>query len=73
MKSQLCGEFETKDLGATKRTLGMEIHRDRSVGKLYLSQKKYIHKVMEHFGMQNAKPVNTPLATHFRLLVAMSP
>ena len=28
-----------EDLGATKKMLGMEIHRDREVGKLYLSNK----------------------------------
>jgi hypothetical protein len=28
LKTQLSGEFEMKDLGATKKILGMEIHRD---------------------------------------------
>ena len=51
----------------------MEIHRDQSVAKLYLSQKKYIDKVLERFGMQNAKPVSTPLVAYFRLLASMSP
>ena len=37
LKSQLSEEFETKDLGAAKKILGMEIQRDRKVGKLYLS------------------------------------
>ena len=73
LKAQLSNEFEMKDLGVAKKILGMEIHRDRSVGKLYLSQKNYIEKVLERFGMQNAKPVNTPLAAHFRLSAEMSP
>lgn len=38
LKSQLSKEFEMKDLGAAKKILGMEIHRDRKKGKLYLSQ-----------------------------------
>ena len=54
LKSQLSGEFEMKDLGVAKKILGMEIHRDQSIGKLYLSWKKYIDKVLEHFGMLNA-------------------
>ena len=29
LKSQLNDEFEMKDLGAAKKMLGMEIHRDR--------------------------------------------
>jgi hypothetical protein len=73
LKSLLSDEFEIKDLGAAKKILGMEIHRDRKAGKLYLSQKKYIEKILEHFGMQNSKSVSTPLATHFRLSTALAP
>ena len=36
LKAQLSVEFEMKDLGAAKKILGMEIHRDKIVGKLYL-------------------------------------
>jgi hypothetical protein len=61
LKTQLSGEFEMKDLGATKKILGMEIHRDREAGKLFLSHKSYIEKVLEHFGMQQSKLVTTPL------------
>jgi hypothetical protein len=72
-KTQLSGEFEMKDLGATKKILGMEIHRDREAGKLFLSQKIYIEKVLEHFSMQRSKPVSTPLAAHFKLLADLLP
>ena len=44
LKSQLSKEFEMKDLSAAKKILGMEIHRDRQAGKLFLSQKNYIKK-----------------------------
>ncbi|KAJ8640321.1 hypothetical protein MRB53_017015 [Persea americana] len=73
LKTQLSGGFEMKDLGAAKKILGMEIQRDRKVGKLSLSQKGYLEKVMEHFGMQSSKPMNTPLAAHFKLSAALSP
>jgi hypothetical protein len=56
-----------KDLGATKKILGMEIVRDIKSRLLYLSQKSYIEKVIRRFNMQNAKPVSTPLAPHFKL------
>jgi len=39
LKAWLNNEFEMKDLGAAKKILGMEIIRERHVGKLYLSQK----------------------------------
>ena len=73
LKTQLSGEFEMKDLGATKKILGMEIHRDREAGMLFLSQKSYIERVLECFGMQRSKLVSTPLATHFKLLANLSP
>uniref|UniRef100_A0A2N9F9A0 CCHC-type domain-containing protein n=1 Tax=Fagus sylvatica TaxID=28930 RepID=A0A2N9F9A0_FAGSY len=73
LKSLLHKEFEIKDLGAAKKILGMEIHRDRGARKLWLSQKNYIKKVFEKFSMLDAKPVNTPLANHFRLFGSQCP
>ena len=62
-----------KDLGAVKKILGMEIPRDQKVRKLYLSQKKYIEKVLERFGMQGSKLASTPLVAHFKLSNALLP
>ena len=42
----------------------MEILRDRATG---------IEKVLRKFNMQNANPVTTPLAVHFRLSYALCP
>jgi len=39
-----------KDLGAAKKILRMEIHRDRSSKKLWLSQQGYVEKVLDKFG-----------------------
>ncbi|KAF2305420.1 hypothetical protein GH714_005133 [Hevea brasiliensis] len=63
MKKQLSDEFEMKDLGAAKKILVMEIIRDRSVGKLFLSQQAY---------MNNAKPMTVLFAAHFKLSANMS-
>ena len=65
LKVQLKQEFEMKDLRATKKILGMKIHRNRQEGKLFLSQKKYIEKVLERIGMLDAKPVKTLHSAHF--------
>ena len=56
-----------KDLGAAKKILGMEIHRERALGRLLLSQSNYVRKVLERFNIENANPVSTHLANHFRL------
>ncbi|KAG8472437.1 hypothetical protein CXB51_035357 [Gossypium anomalum] len=73
VKAQLSEEFEMKDLGPANKILGMEILRDTKTSKLYLSQKGYIEKLLCRFNMRSAKPVSTPLATHFRLSSTLSP
>ena len=62
-----------KDLGVAKNILGMEIHNDRKNGKLWLSQHKYVEKLLQKFGMNNVKPINVPLASHFKLSSDLSP
>jgi len=67
LKSQLSRESEMKDLGAAKKILGMEIRRDQKAGKLYLSQSRYLEKVLDTFNMGNCKAASIPFAAHFRL------
>ena len=74
LKSHLSREFEMKDLGEAKKILGMEISRDRRLGRLYLTQKEYLSKVLKRFGMnEKTKPVSTPLAPHFKFSASLSP
>ena len=73
MKAQLARMFDMKDLGAEKQILGIEIHRDKEHSKIWLSQKKYVEKILIRFGMQNVKPVNIPLASHFKLSSSLCP
>ena len=67
MKDSLSREFEMKDLGRASRILRMDIIRDRKKGTLVLSQEAYIEKVIKSFGMEDSKPVTTPLAPQFKL------
>ncbi|KAH9300846.1 hypothetical protein KI387_012429, partial [Taxus chinensis] len=67
LKKQLSESFAMKDLRVAKQILGMRISRDRKEWKLTLSQEEYINKVLERFNMQDAKPIGTPLAGHFKL------
>ncbi|OAE22230.1 hypothetical protein AXG93_412s1190 [Marchantia polymorpha subsp. ruderalis] len=73
LKVQLSSEFNMKDLDPAKRILGMEIHKDESSSKLWLTQTQYAEKVLARFNMSNAKAVSTPLAAHFKLSVALCP
>jgi len=41
LKAQMARTFDMKDLGVARQILGMNIFRDRSNGKLWLSTKVY--------------------------------
>ena len=74
LKAQLSKEFEMKDLGEAKKILGMEIARDRQRGTLCLTQKQYLKKVLQRFGVsEKTKPVSTSLAPHFKLSASQCP
>ena len=42
-------------MGEAKKILGMEICRDKAHGKFSLSQKQYLKKVQQQFGMTKQK------------------
>ena len=63
-----------KDLGEVKKILRMEINIDRAKGKLCLTQKQYLKKILQCFGMHgHSKPVDTSLTPHLKLNKDMSP
>lgn len=73
LKQQLAARFSMKDLGVAKKILGMTITRDRQKKVKTLSQKSYIDKVVEQFGMDESKHVPIPLAPHFCLSFELCP
>ncbi|KAJ4713215.1 Retrovirus-related Pol polyprotein from transposon TNT 1-94 [Melia azedarach] len=73
LKDLLSVEFEMKDLGAARKILGMEIYRDISKKKLFLSQKRYIQKILSRFGMSTAKPIDTPIGSLMYAIVCTKP
>ncbi|XXG79495.1 hypothetical protein AAC387_Pa09g0546 [Persea americana] len=73
LKKQLSQEFEMKDLGAANQIIGIRISRDMKDRTLKLSQAEYVERVLNKFNMHGAKPVSTPLASHFKLSKELSP
>ena len=55
------------DLGDANHILGMCIVWDRDKKLLYLSQIKYIEKVLKHFNMERGKALSTPLPPYVKL------
>jgi hypothetical protein len=67
MKKELSKKIAMKDLGPAKCILIMRIERDRKSNKFYLSQEKYIDKVLHKFKMDKAREMSCPLAAPFNL------
>jgi len=67
-------EFEIKDPDEAKKMLGMEIERDHKGGKVSLTQKGYLKKVLQIFNINDeTKSVSIQLAPYFKLKATMSP
>ena len=73
LKRALSDEFEMKDMGPALKILRMDIFKNRSKEKLHLSQGEYLKKVLVRFGMDKAKPMETPLPGHISLSKMQSP
>jgi transposase InsO family protein len=67
LKKELSKVFAMKDLGPAKQMLGMHIVRDRTKNMLWLSQEKYVAKVLQRFNMINANFVGSPLPMNCKL------
>eukprot|EP00253_Pinus_taeda_P007219 PITA_07219 len=65
-KRELASEFEMKDLGLMHYFLGLEVWQ--KLREIFLSQGKYVVKILERFGMVNCKPVTTPMELDFKKL-----
>jgi len=65
-KREFGSEFEMKDLGLMHYFLGLEVWQKE--GDIFLSQGKYVVKILDRFGMVDYKPVTTPMELDFKKL-----
>ena len=65
-KRELVADFQMKDLGLMHYFLGLEVWQ--RPGEIFLSQGKYIVKLLERFGMVDCKFVSTPMELNFKKL-----
>jgi hypothetical protein len=68
LKCKLEAEYDMIDLGELHHCLGIEFKRDRAARTITVSQKHFIEEVLERFGMQDCKPIGTPIDPKTRLL-----
>ena len=67
IKYSLEQTFEMTDLGELQMFLGLEIQRDRSQRLLSMNQERYIDRILQRHGMQDACASQTPLDPNTRL------
>jgi len=65
-KRELAFEFEMKCLGPMHYFLGLEVWQKPS--EIFLSQGKYVVKILDRFGMVDCKLVTTPMELNFKKL-----
>ncbi|CAH1436011.1 unnamed protein product [Lactuca virosa] len=71
MVYMLSQTFAVQDLGGISYFLGLEVTRHNL--DLVLSQRKYIHELLERAGLAAAKPVPTPMTTNITLALRDNP
>ena len=65
LKTFLQTKFQTKDLGALKYFLGIEIVQGKN--GIFLSQRKYVHDLLDEIGMIGYKPCDDPMIPNSKL------
>jgi hypothetical protein len=72
-KIEIKKHVEITDLGALHWILGIEVQRVREERKLLLSQRSYIDSILRRYGLDDLKPISTPMDPNVRLTSAQSP
>ncbi|KAL7277877.1 hypothetical protein ACG7TL_008824 [Trametes sanguinea] len=72
-KAYLCAAWTISDLGDTCFIVGLAIDRNRNARTVAISQTALIDKVISHFKLDNAVPVNTPMDASCHLTRRNSP
>ena len=66
VKSGLSSHFKMTDLGSLHFCLG--VNMEQTEEGVILSQKQYIEKLLERYGLQDANPVSTPMDLNVKLV-----
>ena len=70
VKMALAAKFDIKDMGRLHYFLGMKILQDEQTGNVWIGQPVYVESVLKKFGMDNSKPVSTPIDPSTKLTKA---
>ena len=61
VKRALDAKFDIKDMGKLHYFLGIKFLQDEKTGNVWIGQPAYVESIQKKFGMENSKPVSTPI------------
>ena len=64
-------KFDIKDMGKLHYFLRMKVLKSENNGNVWIGQPAYMEKLLNKFGMQDAKPVSTPVDTSVKIIKAI--
>ena len=68
VKQSIAERFEVKDMETLNYFVGVQVIQES--GRVWIGQPTYTEKVLKTFGMDNAKPVDTPVDPKSKLVKA---
>ncbi len=68
LKDDLSSRFKMKDLGKLHYCLGISVNLNESTNTICLDQSRYLLKILEKYGLTEAKTVSTPADPNVKLL-----
>ena len=68
VKDALSRKFDMKDMGRLHYFLGMTIVQNETEGYTWIGHPSYTENLLKKFGMQDCKPVHTPVDTSTKLI-----
>ena len=70
VKKALSERFKVKDMGNLHYFLGVKVAQNYDTGETWIGQGLYTESILRKFGMEDSKPVNTPVDTSTKLVTA---
>ena len=70
VKKEFSEKFKVKDMGKLSYFLGVEIIQNKETESMWMGQPLYTHTFLRKFGMDQAKPIKTPVNVSEKLTQA---
>ena len=70
VKADIAQKFNTKDLGKLSYFLGMKVSQNEENNSIWIGQCAYTESLLKTFGMEDCKPVSTPVDISTKLTQA---